>query len=52
MAIFNTSRELNAEIRRYGSVIQREITYKKAKAKAKSYDEMLTLQWAYINPFE
>ena len=52
MAIFNTKRTINAEIRRYGPTIQKEITYKKAKAIASTYDDLLRIQWELINPFE
>lgn len=52
MAIFNTKRSINAEIRRYGPAIQKEITYKKAKAIATNYDDLLSIQWKLINPFE
>lgn len=52
MAIFNTKRTINAEIRRYGPAIQKEITYKKAKAIAATYDDLLRIQWELINPFE
>ena len=52
MAIFNTKRTINAEIRRYGPAIQKEITYQKAKAIASSYNDLLRIQWELTNPFE
>ena len=43
MAIYNTKKSLNYEIRAYGETIQKAIVFDKAKTLAGTYEEMLDI---------